>query len=143
MTMIRATKIKAALITAAALISMPGLASAQTAGANGQLIQMVLMFGMIGVVMWFFMIRPQRRRAREQNEMIAGSQPGDSLMLNSGFRVKLKHKDERYFRVEMGDQVIVEVDPAAVTMNITAQEKRAEEALQQAEAKKAGRNKNN
>ena len=54
--------------------------------------------------------------------MIEGSQPGDSLMLNSGFRVKLKHKDERYFRVEMGESVLVEVDPAAVTMNITAQE---------------------
>ena len=134
--MTRATKFQSALMTAAALLALPGLASAQTASANGQLIQMVLMFGMIGVVMW-------RRRAREQREMIEGSQPGDSLMLNSGFRVKLKHKDERYFRVEMGDSVIVEVDPAAVTMNITAQEKRAEEAIEKAESKKAARSKNN
>jgi len=141
--MTRATKFQSALMTAAALLALPGLASAQTASANGQLIQMVLMFGMIGVVMWFFMIRPQRRRAREQREMIEGSQPGDSLMLNSGFRVKLKHKDERFFRVEMGESVIVEVDPAAVTMNITAQEKRAEEAIEKAESKKAARSKNN
>ena len=141
--MTRATKFQSALMAAAALLALPGLASAQTASANGQLIQMVLMFGMIGVVMWFFMIRPQRRRAREQREMIEGSQPGDSLMLNSGFRVKLKHKDERYFRVVMGESVIVEVDPAAVTMNITAQEKRAEEAIEKAESKKAARSKNN
>ena len=75
--------------------------------------------------------------------MCIRDRPGDSLMLNSGFRVKLKHKDERYFRVEMGESVIVEVDPAAVTMNITAQEKRAEEAIEKAESKKAARSKNN
>jgi hypothetical protein len=43
----------------------------------------------------------------------------------------------------MGESVIVEVDPAAVTMNITAQEKRAEEAIEKAESKKAARSKNN
>ena len=49
--MTRATKFQSALMAAAALLALPGLASAQTASANGQLIQMVLMFGMIGVVM--------------------------------------------------------------------------------------------
>jgi preprotein translocase subunit YajC len=125
------------------LLTLPSLASAQAAGANGQLIQMVIMFGGIGLVMYLFMIRPQQRRAREQREMIENSQAGDNLMLNSGFKVKLKHKDERFFRVEMSEGVIVEVDPAAVNMNVTALEKRADEAKEKADAKKAARNKNN
>jgi preprotein translocase subunit YajC len=132
-----------AAAAAGLLLTLPGLASAQAAGANGQLIQMMIMFGGIGLVMYLFMIRPQQRRAREQRNMIESSQAGDQLMLNSGFKVKLKHKDERFFRVEMSEGVIVEVDPASVTMNMTALEKRADEAKEKADAKKAARNKNN
>ena len=104
---------------------------------------MLIMFGGIGIVMYLFMIRPQQRRAREQREMIESSQSGDSLLLNSGFKVKLKHKDDRFFRVELAEGVIAEVDPSAVTMNTTAMENRANEAAEKAAAKKAGRNRNN
>ena len=131
------------IAAAAALLTLPSLASAQTAGANGQLIQMVIMFAGIGLVMYMFMIRPQQRRAREQRDMIENSQAGDQLLLNSGFKVKLKHKDERFFRVELAEGIIAEVDPSAVTMNTTALEKRASDAQEKAEAKKAARNKNN
>ena len=127
----------------AALLSLPGVALAQSAGGSGGLIQMLIMFGGIGIVMYLFMIRPQQRRAREQREMIESSQSGDQLLLNSGFKVKLKHKDERYFRVELAEGVIAEVDPSAVTMNTTAMENRANEAAEKAAAKKAGRNRNN
>jgi len=127
----------------AALLTLPSVALAQSAGASGGLIQMLIMFGGIGIVMYLFMIRPQQRRAREQREMIESSQSGDSLLLNSGFKVKLKHKDDRFFRVELAEGVIAEVDPSAVTMNTTAMENRANEAAEKAAAKKAGRNRNN
>ena len=127
----------------AALLTLPSVALAQSAGASGGLIQMLIMFGGIGIVMYLIMIRPQQRRAREQREMIESSQSGDSLLLNSGFKVKLKHKDDRFFRVELAEGVIAEVDPSAVTMNTTAMENRANEAAEKAAAKKAGRNRNN
>lgn len=127
----------------AALLTLPSVALAQSAGASGGLIQMLIMFGGIGIVMYLFMIRPQQRRAREQREMIESSQSGDSLLLNSGFKVKLKHKDDRFFRVELAEGVVAEVDPSAVTMNTTAMENRANEAAEKAAAKKAGRNRNN
>ncbi|MGB1157585.1 MAG: preprotein translocase subunit YajC [Alphaproteobacteria bacterium] len=131
------------MAAAAVLLTLPSVALAQAGGANGQLIQMVIMFGGIGLVMYMFMIRPQRRRERDRQDMIQNSQAGDHLLLNSGFKVKLKHKDERFFRVELADGVIAEVDPNAVTANTTAMEKRANEAAERAEAKKAGRNRNN
>ena len=118
-----------------ALVSLPSLAQAQAAAAGGGMVQMLIMFGGIGLVMYMFMIRPQQRRAREQREMIESSQSGDYLLLNSGFKVKLKHKDDRFFRVELAEGVTAEVDPSAVTMNTTAMEKAA--------AKKAGKNRNN
>lgn len=131
------------IAASAALLTLPSVALAQSAGASGGLIQMLIMFGGIGIVMYLFMIRPQQRRAREQREMIESSQSGDSLLLNSGFKVKLKHKDDRFFRVELAEGVVAEVDPSAVTMNTTAMENRANEAAEKAAAKKAGRNRNN
>ena len=132
-----------AFAAAAALLTLPGVALAQSAGASGGLIQMLIMFGGIGIVMYLFMIRPQQRRAREQREMIENSQAGDSLLLQSGFKVKLKHKDDRFFRVELAEGVIAEVDPSQVSVNTTAMENRANEAAEKAAAKKAGRNRNN
>ena len=131
------------IAAAAALLTLPSLALAQSAAAGGGLVQMLIMFGGIGIVMYLFMIRPQQRRAREQRQMIENSQAGDNLLLNSGFKVKLKHMDERYFRVELAEGVIAEVDPSAVTMNSTAMENRANEAAERAAAKKGGRNRNN
>ncbi len=131
------------IAAATALVSLPSLAQAQAAGASGGMVQMLIMFGGIGIVMYLFMIRPQQRRAKEQREMIERSQAGDSLLLNSGFKVKLKHKDERFFRVELAEGVTAEVDPSAVTMNTTAMENRANEAAEKAAAKKAGKNRNN
>lgn len=126
-----------------ALVSLPSLAQAQAAAAGGGMVQMLIMFGGIGLVMYMFMIRPQQRRAREQREMIESSQSGDYLLLNSGFKVKLKHKDDRFFRVELAEGVTAEVDPSAVTMNTTAMETRANEAAEKAAAKKAGKIRNN
>ena len=132
-----------AFAAAAALSTLPGVALAQSAGASGGLIQMLIMFGGIGIVMYLFMIRPQQRRAREQRQMIENSQAGDNLLLQSGFKVKLKHKDDRFFRVEIAEGVIAEVDPSQVSVNTTAMENRANEAAERAAAKKAGRNRNN
>lgn len=131
------------IAAAAALLTLPSLALAQSAAAGGGLIQMVIMFGGIGLVMYLFMIRPQQRRAREQREMIDNSQAGDNLLLASGFKVKLKHKDEHYFRVELAEGVIAEVAPSQVSVNTTAMENRANEAAEKAAAKKSGRNRNN
>ena len=43
------------MAAAAVLLTLPSVALAQAGGANGQLIQMVIMFGGIGLVMYMFM----------------------------------------------------------------------------------------
>ena len=93
------------IAAAAALVSLPSLAQAQAAGASGGMVQMLIMFGGIGIVMYLFMIRPQQRRAKEQREMIESSQAGDSLLLNSGFKVKLKHKPNMLMMSKMRLQI--------------------------------------
>ena len=49
------------IAAAAALLTLPSLALAQSAAAGGGLVQMLIMFGGIGIVMYLFMIRPPPR----------------------------------------------------------------------------------
>jgi preprotein translocase subunit YajC len=53
-------------------------------GAGGGGIQMIIMFGLIFVVMYFFMIRPQRKREQTRQKMISALQKGDKVVTNSG-----------------------------------------------------------
>lgn len=59
-------------------------ATQQQAGGLGALmpiIMMVLMFG----VLWFFMIRPQKKKQKEEAKMRDNLQPGDEIMTIGGF----------------------------------------------------------
>lgn len=59
-------------------------ATQQQAGGLGALmpiLMMVLMFG----VLWFFMIRPQKKKQKEEAKMRDNLQPGDEIMTIGGF----------------------------------------------------------
>ena len=71
--------------------------------------------------------------------LISSSVQSDKVQRSDSF---LLFPDHFAFAHEQ-EGVIVEVDPAAVNMNVTALEKRADEAKEKADAKKAARNKNN
>ena len=58
-------------------------AQQQAGGLSGLLpiLMMVLMFG----VLWFFMIRPQKKKQKEEAKMRDNLQPGDEIMTIGGF----------------------------------------------------------
>jgi preprotein translocase subunit YajC len=51
------------------------------AGEMAKLIGMVLLFG---VMIYFAMIRPQQKRAKQQTEMLKGLRPGDKVLTTAG-----------------------------------------------------------
>ena len=56
----------------------------QAGGGTGGLIQMVVLFGLIFVVIYFMMIRPQRRQAKERETMITALKKNDQVLTSSG-----------------------------------------------------------
>jgi preprotein translocase subunit YajC len=64
------------------------LAQAAPAGAvpdpRAQMIQTVGLFALMGVMLYFVMIRPQQKKAKEQAELLKGVKPGDKVMTSSG-----------------------------------------------------------
>lgn len=92
---------------------MISLAHAQTAGAAAdptggfmQLLPMILMF----VVLWFLMIRPQMKKAKEHKALLSGLAKGDEVVTQGGIVGKVTKVGENYVNVEIseGTEVIVQ-----------------------------------
>lgn len=64
------------------------LAPTQPAGTapnpTGQMLQMLGTLAFFGVVMYFVMIRPQQKKAREHENMLKAMKTGDKVMTSGG-----------------------------------------------------------
>jgi preprotein translocase subunit YajC len=97
-------------------------AQAAPAGAPGMdwisLFPLILMF----VILYFLIIRPQTRRAKEQKALLEALQKGDEVVTASGIvgRVtkvgKVGDPDEHYVTLEVAPNVEIHVQKPAVTM---------------------------
>ncbi len=71
------------------------------AGGN-QIIPQLVMFGSIFVVFYFFMLRPQQKKAKEQKEFINNLKAGDWVVTMGGLHGKI---------ITLSDlEVVLEVD---------------------------------
>jgi preprotein translocase subunit YajC len=66
------------------------------------------------VLFWLLLIRPQRRRQRVQEEMIAGLRVGDEIVTAGGLYGEITAVDEDEVQVEIADGVEVRIARRAV-----------------------------
>jgi len=87
-------------------------AFAQSAGASPMegLVQMILPLVMIMAVFWFLLIRPQQRKLKEHQDMIAKVARGDTVVTNGGLIGRVaKVVDDKELLVEVGENIKVRV----------------------------------
>jgi preprotein translocase subunit YajC len=92
-------------------------AYAQAAGAAADpmstltgLLPIILMF----VVLWFMMIRPQMKRAKEQKAMVAALAKGDEVIIGGGITGRISKVGENYINLEVAENVEIVVQKASV-----------------------------
>lgn len=84
-------------------------AYAQSAGAPDFLVSL-LPFVAIFAIMYFLIIRPQRQRMKQHQEMVANLRRGDTVVTTGGLIGKVsKVVDDGELQVEIGDGVKVRV----------------------------------
>jgi preprotein translocase subunit YajC len=94
---------------------MFGNAFAQTAGQSSQgdtlmgLLPIILMF----VILYFLMIRPQMKKAKEHKTMLEALQKGDEVVA-VGIVGKVTKVDDNYVGLEIADNVVIQVQKQAV-----------------------------
>jgi preprotein translocase subunit YajC len=88
--------------------AQPGILESLTSGGAPIFIVMF-------AVMYFLMIRPQQKRAKEQKQMMDALGKGDEVVTAGGILGKVTKVTEGYVTLEVADQTEIVVQKNAVT----------------------------
>lgn len=98
------------------------LASGDGGGGGAAILQLGILL-LIPFGMYFFMIRPQRRRMREQQELQRSIHVGDEVVTTSGLYGRISGEDgENRFWLEIDDDVQIRIARAAVQAKVVDDE---------------------
>ena len=87
--------------------------------AFGQFLPLILIFG----IMYFLLIRPQQKKAKEHQAMVAGLRRGDQVITQGGIIGKVvKVKDDGELELEIADGVKVRVVQATIARVVSKTE---------------------
>ena len=78
------------------------------------MLQMVVTFGILGVMFYFLLIRPQQKQRKEQENLLKNVKTGDKVLLNSGIFGIVTNVKDKTLMVKIADNVKVEVVKTAV-----------------------------
>jgi len=85
-------------------------------GAQGDgimsLVMIMLMFG----VLYFLMIRPQMKKAKEHKSMLDALQKGDEVVTSGGVLGRITKIGENYVTVEIANNIEVQVQRPAIQL---------------------------
>src|SRR5215510_11420987 len=80
-------------------------------GIGSLLVPMVLMM----VILYYVMIRPQTKRQKEQQRLIAALKTGDRVVTTAGIHGMITNVKETTVTVKVADNVKIEMEKSAVT----------------------------
>lgn len=93
---------------------------AQDSGSGGGSAASLLIFLLIPVAMYFLMIRPQRKRMKEQAAMQSAIGIGDEVVTNSGIFGFITGVDGDKFWLEIDDDVQIRIARAAIQSRVSS-----------------------
>ena len=95
------------------------LLMASEGGKPNPMMNLVFMVGMVAV-MYFFLIRPQMKKAKEQKEFSNSSAVGDMIVSTAGIHGKIvRINDDNTISVEVDRNTILKMDKSAVSLEMT------------------------
>ena len=93
-------------------------AQAAAGGAGGpvetimQFMPIILMF----VVLYFLMIRPQMKKAKEHKALVAALAKGDEVVTQAGIAGRIAKVGDDFISVEIAEKVEVQIQKSAVAL---------------------------
>ena len=93
----------------------PAFAQATGSGTQIETLIQFVPFVLIFVIMWFLIIRPQQRRAREHQDMVKTVRRGDTVVSTGGIVGKVtKVTDDPEIEIEIAEGVRVKLVRAMI-----------------------------
>jgi preprotein translocase subunit YajC len=99
------------------MFSTPAFAQAAgaSAGPGGSSLFFIGQFILIGLIFWFFMIRPQQQKMKAHRAMIDAVKKGDTVVTAGGIVGKVTKTDADMIEVEISKGVSVKVIKSTLT----------------------------
>ena len=69
----------------------------------------------IFVIMYFVMIRPQKKRQEQQKKSVGSLKTGDRVVTNAGIHGLISNVKENTVLLKVADNVKIEIDKSAIT----------------------------
>ncbi|PKP06273.1 MAG: preprotein translocase subunit YajC [Bacteroidetes bacterium HGW-Bacteroidetes-5] len=91
----------------------------QTAEAGSGNWSFLVMMGLIFVVMYFFMIRPQQKKQKELAKFRSSLEKGDKVVTLGGIYGVIVEVKEQYVLVEVDSNVKLRIDKSAIVKDIS------------------------
>ena len=110
----------AAAVSDSAALAAPAAENANGTAATGSNWSFWLMIPAIFVVMYFFMIRPQRKQQKELQQFRDGLQKGDKIVTIGGIYGTVVEIKDRTLLIEVDNNVKIRVDKNSVVKDFSA-----------------------
>jgi|UPI0004BC4A4F preprotein translocase subunit YajC len=118
-----AVLLRAMLIGFASLL-WPGVCHAEgaSAGSQGGLLGMLMPLALFIVIFYFLIIRPQKKKQKQHENMLASIRRGDQIVTAGGFFGVVKDVKDDSFIVEIADGVKVRLLKSSVSYKRSTEE---------------------
>ncbi len=90
-------------------------ALAQAGAPQPPVWQLPVMLALFFVVFYFFVLRPQSKRAKEHRAMLGALSKGDEVVTSGGMLGKVTDIGEAFISVEVGTNVVIKFQRQAIT----------------------------
>ena len=79
----------------------------------------LLFFALIFVVFYFFLIRPQARKQKEQAKFVGNMQKGDEVVTGSGIIGRINKLEDDIVTLEVGSKIFIRVLKSSISKEMT------------------------
>lgn len=90
------------------------------AQGNAQMMQMIMLVGIIAVF-YFFMIRPQTKKAKEAKNFQSNLQKGDKVVTIAGIHGKVNKIEDNTIELEVSPGSYLKIEKSAISMEWSKQ----------------------
>ncbi len=86
----------------------------QASGGVGQLSTTIITFGLVFLIFYFLIIRPQNKKQKEARQMLANLKKGDRVVTIGGIRGTVQAVRDDAVVLKVDDNVKIELNKAAI-----------------------------
>ena len=91
------------------------MAAGEAASQGGGPIQLVIMIAVFFGIMYFMIIRPQQKKAKEHNELLTALSKGDEVVTSGGILGKVVKIGDNFIEIKISDSANIKVQKHAIT----------------------------